>query len=121
MSTVNKPIMLDETGQLIASQLSRISSMTGKSAYESAVDGGYGGTEDQFNRDLAGVSGIIQTINIAQDAIDDALEEMGALQTAVEAAKDAGESARDAASAIAGFDAMTDSDANSIIEEYGRG
>ena len=35
----------------------------GKSAYESAQDGGYSGTEAQFNTDLAGVSGKQNKIN----------------------------------------------------------
>ena len=63
--------------------------------------------------------GASEEINQALDAVEAAMIEIAAAKEAAEAAQAAAEEARDAASAIAGFDAMTASDIDSIINGYG--
>lgn len=66
----------------------------GKSAYQSAVDGGYDGTEAQFNSDLADFRTLAQTAStaasnaaisasVASDAAEEVAEELGVLGNVV--------------------------------------
>lgn len=60
MSEVTKPLALDETLQQVVDKLGNISSVTGKSAYQSAQSGGFTGTEAQFNSQIATTPSIIR-------------------------------------------------------------
>lgn len=68
MSTVTKPLALDETLQDVAVKLGAIAFSTvtgqqgnpGKDAYESAQDGGFTGTEAEFNSEIAKMPTVIR-------------------------------------------------------------
>lgn len=59
MSQITKPLALDETLQQIAEKIDSMPRTTGKSAYYSAIDGGFIGSEDSFNTEIAKISPVI--------------------------------------------------------------
>lgn len=65
MSEVTSPLALDKTLQQVAAKLgaisfSEVTGQTGKSAYASAQDGGFTGTEAEFNSEIAKMPTVIR-------------------------------------------------------------
>lgn len=57
MGPITKPVILDETGQQILEELRRFTGITGKSAYQIAVENGFVGTEQEWLASLKGEPG----------------------------------------------------------------